>query len=99
MENKALPKIGEWYKTTYSDPFRVVDLDDDNETIEIQYINGDLEEFDFDSIQELELESLPPPEDWSAPYGEMETDDLGYSDTNRESGVGDFLADIERDET
>lgn len=99
MEENTLPKIGEWYKTAYSEPFRVVALDDDNETIEIQYINGDLEEFDYDTVADLALEALPPPEDWSAPYGELETDDLGYSDTNRESGVGDFLADIERDES
>ncbi|MGD8571831.1 MAG: hypothetical protein PVG89_06650 [Gammaproteobacteria bacterium] len=99
MESGTLPKIGEWYKTTYGDPFRVIAIDDDNEAIEIQYINGDLEEFDFESVQEMELETLAPPEDWSAPYGDLETDDLGYSDSGPASEVTDFLSGIERDES
>lgn len=99
MEENVFPKVGEWYKTAYADPFRVVAIDDDNETVEIQYINGDLEEFDFDSIQELDLEALPPPEDWSAPYGELETDDLGYGDSGQKAGIDDFLSGLERDES
>jgi hypothetical protein len=63
-----------------------------------------LEEIDLDAWYELPIESIEAPEDWSGPFDEMESDDLGYDDEDEEdkededdiSDEDDLLAD--RDE-
>jgi len=75
------PVIGRWYKDLEKDiKFIVVAIDDSGETIEIQYTDGDISEFDKESWYNSTFDFIEAPEDWSAPYGDMETDDLGYSD-------------------
>ena len=96
------PIIGNWYRNqeTGSD-FEVVALDEDAQTIEIQYFDGELEEIDLDAWYELPIESIEAPEDWSGPFDEMESDDLGYEDEDEEdkededdiSDEDDLLAD------
>jgi hypothetical protein len=74
------PVIGNWYKDVENDlSFKVVAIDEKDETIEIQYKNGDIAEFDNDTWYNSTFDYIEAPEDWSAPY-EMEADDLGYSD-------------------
>lgn len=70
------PEVGNWYKgSIHSQEFEVVAFDDHDKTVEIQYFDGDVEEFDMDSWYRLELSSIPAPEDWTGPY-EMENEDL-----------------------
>jgi hypothetical protein len=69
----------------YQDPatgktFRVVALDKAADSIEIQYFNGDLGDYDFASWSESNFQAIAPPEDWSGPYDDLELDDMGYSD-------------------
>lgn len=81
MATSADPIIGCWYKDLDNHlKFNVVALDDD--TIEVQYLNGDIGEFDTDTWYASSFISIEDPEDWNAVYGEMEIDDLGYSDTD-----------------
>jgi hypothetical protein len=63
--------------------FRVVAVDEGADSIEVQYFNGDLGEYDFASWSDSPFAAIEPPEDWSAPYGDLESDDLGYSDPDR----------------
>ncbi|HRF62963.1 MAG TPA: hypothetical protein P5260_07755 [Candidatus Competibacter sp.] len=91
------PIIGNWYRNEETgNDFEVVALDEDAQTIEIQYFDGELEELDLDAWYELPLEAIEPPEDWSGPFDEMETDDLGY-DEEELSDEDDLLADHDED--
>ena len=79
--SNVTPILQEWYQDLASGrTFRIVALDEENDSIEIQYYNGDIGEFDFSSWEDSVFTPIEAPEDWSAPYDDLETDDLGYSD-------------------
>ena len=59
--------------------------DDAASTIEIQYFDGDVEEIDLDDWFGLDIERIEPPEDWTGPMNDVESDDLGYTETDRKS--------------
>jgi hypothetical protein len=84
------PIIDRWYKDVENNlTFKVVATEDNGEMIEVQYLDGDIGEYDRDSWYNSTFDYIEPPEDWSAPYGDMEVDDLGYSDTDRHN-AGDI---------
>lgn len=71
------PIVGNWYRNLEtSDDFEVVAVDDDAQTVEIQYFGGELEELDLDAWYELVLEGIEPPDDWSGPFDDLEPEDL-----------------------
>ncbi len=75
------PVIARWYKDVENDlTFKVVAIDENDDTIDVQYINGDIGEYDKESWYSSTFDFIEAPEDWSAPFDEIETDDLGYSD-------------------
>jgi hypothetical protein len=63
------PIVGEWYRGGTNELFEVVAIDDQDETIEIQYFDGSVTEIDFESwndqLREEQLETADAPEDWS----------------------------------
>jgi hypothetical protein len=76
------PLVNQWYRNVEQGyEFQVVARDDAQETVEIQYFDGDLEEVDLEAWNAMELEPIEPPEDWTGSIDEIETDDLGYTDT------------------
>ncbi|MSP27789.1 MAG: hypothetical protein EXR80_04970 [Methylococcales bacterium] len=84
MTTVADPIIGSWYKDVENSlKFRVVAIDDDS--IEVQYLNGDIGEYDRDSWYASTFDYIEDPEDWSAPFDDIEMDDLGYSDNDKHS--------------
>jgi hypothetical protein len=90
------PIIGNWYRNQETgNDFEVVALDEDAQTVEIQYFEGEVEELDLDAWYELPIAPIEAPEDWSGPFDEMEADDLGYEE-DQFSSEDDLLAD--RDE-
>jgi hypothetical protein len=98
------PIIGNWYRNQETgNDFEVVAIDEDAQTIEIQYFDGELEELDLDAWYDLVIESIEAPEDWSGPYDEMESDDLGYEEEEKEekeeefSDEDDLLADSDEE--
>lgn len=75
------PVIGSWYKDVENDiSFKVVAIEDNGDSIEVQYVDGEISEYDRDSWYNSTFDCIEAPEDWSAPYGDIEADDLGYSD-------------------
>jgi len=81
MKPKITPEIGLWYEEKESGvSFKVVAIEESDETIEVQYFNGDIGEFEQDSWYNSKIEIIEAPEDWSAPFGGIDADDLGYSD-------------------
>ncbi len=77
------PIIDSWYKDVENKlKFKVVAIDENDDSIEVQYLNGDIGEYDNDSWYNSTFDYIEDPEDWSAPFDDIETDDLGYSDTD-----------------
>jgi hypothetical protein len=76
------PEIGQWYaRGDKGELFQVVGRDDESRTIEIQSFDGEVDEIDSETWSTLPLERCEPPEDSTAPMDDVETDDLGYSET------------------
>ena len=77
--NVIKPVVGQWYRGGTNELFEVVALDDDDETIEIQYFDGTVAEVDFEAWNEQLLDELidaaDAPEDWSGAV-DMEAEDL-----------------------
>jgi hypothetical protein len=75
MANLA-PAIGDWFiDRSQQQLFEVVALDEHSGTIAVQYVDGEVGEFDTESWRLLSVETAAPPEDWSAAY-EMTTEDI-----------------------
>ena len=64
MSFEHAPKIGDWYKNTIGDAFEVIAQDNDDDTLELQYYDGTLEELDAETWEYLHPEPIAPPEDW-----------------------------------
>lgn len=83
MTTIADPIIGSWYKDLENNlKFKVINIEDDSDSIEVQYLNGDIGEYDNESWYASTFDYIEDPEDWSAPFDEIEEDDLGYTDTD-----------------
>lgn len=77
------PEIGQWYaRADKGQAFLVIGRDDESRAIEIQAVDGDLDEIDAETWSTLPLERIEPPEDWTAPLDDVEIDDIGYSETD-----------------
>lgn len=99
MRHHEYPNVGDWYKNQeYDSIFEVVAYDEPDESVEIQYFAGEIEEFDLETWFELDLKPIPEPEDCSGPF-ELSEDELGYSDEPKhpEDWSGP-LSDLEPDE-
>lgn len=70
------PNIGDWYKNEAGGTFEVVALDEQGGYVEIQYFDGTVEELDLDAWQDLQLEAVEPPDDWSGSL-DIQPDDYG----------------------
>ena len=70
------PVKGQWYENVEEDEtFRVLSVDEDAELVEIEYLDGDIEEMDLDSWHEMDLERIEEPEGWAANDAEEEDED------------------------
>jgi hypothetical protein len=69
------PVVGGWYKDLQSNSlFEVIDWDPATDTIEAQYLDGEVSEFDQDTWREMRLEQAEPPEDWRSAF-ELDDED------------------------
>lgn len=80
-------RVGDWYRSFGGGPpFEIVAIDLDQECIEIQYFDGAVEEIEFDSWLEMELQSVAPPEDFSGALDLDRDDYRGSMDMGGGSG-------------
>jgi hypothetical protein len=101
------PVAGQWYENIEeNESFRVLSVDEDSELIEIEYLDGDIEELDLDTWQELDLDKIDQPEGWSADddeeEGEEEEDedeDDDWDDDDDDDDDDDWDEDDEDNET
>jgi hypothetical protein len=86
--NFIKPIVGQWYRGGTDELFEIVAIDDQDQTIEIQYFDGSVTEIDFESwneqLREELLEAADAPEDWSGAV-DVEVQDLDreFEDTAR----------------
>jgi hypothetical protein len=94
------PVPGKWYENKEEEEtFRVLSVDEDDELVEIEYLDGEIEELDLDTWHELDLELTEDPEGWSddADDDEEEDDDLDDEDEDEEDDDDDDDDDEEDD--
>jgi len=92
------PVAGQWYENVdENESFRVLTVDEDAELIEIEYLDGDIEELDLDTWAELDLEKIEQPEGWSGDddedEDEEEEDDEDWDDDEDEDDDEDLDED------
>jgi hypothetical protein len=69
------PVAGKWYRDLEEDEtFQVLSVDEDEELVEIQHLDGDVEEIDLDAWHEMDVEPTEEPEGWSGSGDEDEAD-------------------------
>jgi hypothetical protein len=70
------PVPGQWYENLEEEEsFQVLSVDEDSELIEVQYVDGDVEELDLEYWAEMDLEKTAEPEGWSGSATEEEEDE------------------------
>ena len=73
MGREYEPVAGKWYRDLEEDEaFQVLSVDEDQELVEIQHLDGDIEEIDLDTWAEMDLEPTEEPEGWSGSGDEDE---------------------------
>jgi hypothetical protein len=83
------PVPSQWYENVEEEEsFRVLSVDEDSELVEIEYLDGDIEEIDLETWHEMDLEKIDEPEGWS------ESDD---EDANEDEEEWDEEEDEEDD--
>ena len=73
------PIEGNWYHDIGKEQnFMVVVVSETGSTVDIQYFDGNIEELEMEEWEEMDLEEIEPPEDWTGPLDKLEPDALGY---------------------
>jgi hypothetical protein len=94
------PVPGQWYENLEEEePFRVLTMDEDSELVEIEYLDGDIEEIDLETWHEMDLELTTEPEGWAASQGEEEEeDDDDWDEDEDDDDEDDDDDDLDEDE-
>jgi hypothetical protein len=99
------PVKGQWYENVEEEEsFRVLSVDEDAELVEIEYLDGDIEELDLDAWHEMDLERIAEPEGWAGgadaeeEEDEEELDDEDEDDWDEDDDEDDDDDDWEEDE-
>lgn len=70
------PTVGQWYQDDDRRIFEVVAWDLD--AIEIQYYDGDVDEFDMDVWYMMDIIPADEPNDGSGPFDELDSEELSH---------------------
>src|SRR3984885_4805302 len=89
------PAVGQWYENIdENESFRVLSVDEDAELVELEYLDGDIEEVDLETWHELDLDKIDEPEGWA---GSAEDEDE-EEEEEEEKDVLDETWDEDEDE-
>jgi hypothetical protein len=79
------PTPGQWYENVEEEEqFRVLSVDEDSELIEIEYLDGDIEEMDVEAWHEMDLDKIAEPEGWSDADDEEEDEEEDDEDEDED---------------
>jgi len=90
------PVPGQWYENLEDEEsFRVLTVDEDSELVEIEYLDGEIEEIDLETWHEMDLDRIDEPEGWAE---SEEDEDEEEEDEEDEEDEDDDWDDDEDDE-
>jgi Family of unknown function (DUF6763) len=93
------PVPGKWFENKEEEEtFRVLSVDEDDELVEIEYLDGEIEELDLDTWHELDLEPTEEPEGWSDDADDDEEEDDDFDEDEDEDEDDDEDDDDEDDD-
>ena len=93
------PVPGQWYEDLEDEVvFLVLSVDPDEELLQIQYEDGEIEEFDLDTWHELDLDKVNQPEGWSGSADEDDDDDDWEEEEEEEEDDEDWDDDEDEDD-
>ena len=76
MSRDYEPVPGQWYENLEDEEsFRVLTVDEDSELVEIEYLDGEIEEIDLETWHEMALDQIDEPEGWAESEDEEDEDD------------------------
>lgn len=76
MAQHVEPVVDVWYDSKdFPECFRVVGFDNREDSVRIQYFDGEIEELEYETWLALHPHEIPEPEDATAAY-EMEREDV-----------------------
>jgi hypothetical protein len=95
---KLAPTVGQWYEdiTAYRF-FEIIAIDESTGIVSIQFLEGDIDELDFETLSQIAVRQQQQPENWR---NELELDTQsprGADNICLHFGVGDALGKIELD--
>lgn len=93
MSFEPPPRTGNWYKNNAGESFEIVAQDEDDETLELQYYDGTIEELDQETWEQLNPEPIAPPEDW---VGSMDLSKEDYLTPESSGEPDDWLSELDR---
>ncbi|MFM8518230.1 MAG: DUF6763 family protein [Nevskiaceae bacterium] len=99
MSRDNEPVKGQWYEIVDDEEtFRVLSVNEDAELIEIEYLDGEIDELDVEEWHELDLELIDEPEGWSEDEDEdEEEEDDDWDDEDEEDDWEDDDGDDGRE--
>jgi hypothetical protein len=97
------PVPSQWYENLEEEEsFRVLSVDEDSELIEIEYLDGDIEELDVEAWHEMDLERIAEPEGWAESHveeeEEEEEDEDDWDEDEEDEEDEDDDEDLDEDE-
>ena len=93
MSSELTPRIGDWYKNTLGDAFEIVAQDEEDDTLELQYYDGTVEELDLEAWGSMHPQPIEPPEDWTGSMDVAREDVQGF---DKEGETEDWMSELER---
>jgi hypothetical protein len=92
------PVPGQWYENLEEEEqFRVLSIDEDSELIEIEYLDGDIEELDLEAWHEMDLEKIAVPEGWSEDDDDSDEDEEEWEEDDDDEDDDDWDEDEDED--
>ncbi len=99
MSRDYEPVAGQWYENLEEEEsFRVLSVDEDSELVEIEYLDGDVEEIDLETWHELDLERIDEPEGWAASAKEDEDEEEEEEEEEEDEDDEDWDEDDDDDD-
>ena len=96
MSRDYEPVPGQWYENLEDEEsFRVLTVDEDSELVEIEYLDGEIEEIDLETWHEMDLDQTDEPEGWAESEEDDDEDDDDWDDDEDDEDDDDYDDDEE----
>ena len=98
MSRDNEPVVGQWYEIVdEEETFRVLSVDEDEELVEIEYLDGETDRLDLEEWHELDLDLIEEPEGWSDEDDEDEDDEQWDDEDDEDEDDEDWDEDEDDD--